>query len=272
MALSAFRFGHLVQDMQYRTLRPKGSGDYLLIYTLDGKGRIDWGRNTLELGKGDLLLYTPGAYQSYRTAPGCERWELAWAHFEPRSHWLPLLKWPEWAAGVAWLQMSDQRAREELESAFQQILAQARQPWSSSLAFALNHLEACLLWADLVARKDRSLQVDSRLRRAMDFLIEDPGAAFSLDAVAAVAGLSPSRFSHLFKAQTGQTPQRFSEEIRLAHARFLLKESRFSIAEIARQCGYGDALYFSRRFQHKTGESPSAFRRYGSMNASGLSE
>lgn len=269
MPLSAFRFGHLVQDPHYHTLRPKGSGDYLMIYTLSGRGEIHYGAKTLEVEKGDLLLYAPDAYQSYGTASGSRRWELAWAHFEARAHWLPLLKWPQWAEGIGRLRMSDPTAKEAFESAFQKILARARQPWSSSLAFALNHLEACLLWADLVARGDRLLQVDPRLRRTIDFLVENPGQALSLDAMAAVAGLSPSRFSHLFKLQTGQTPQHFSEEIRMTHARFLLKESRLSVAEIAHQCGYEDALYFSRRFQRIVGESPSGFRRYGNRNSSG---
>ena len=260
LRLPSFRFGQFIQGPDYKTVRKNGRDDYLFLYTLDGNGWIELGSDLLETRKGDLLLYLPHTPQAYGTARNSGTWELVWAHFRPRAHWLPLLEWPEWRPGIPRLAMPDGDVRKNMEAAFHQMVASARQPWSNSLAFALNHLEAGLLWADLVAREDHSIKMDPRIRRTVEFLVENPATPFSLDALAAMAGLSSGRFGHLFKQQTGQSPRQFSEAIRMERARFLLKESNLSIAEIANQCGYEDPLYFSRRFQNRTERSPRDFR------------
>ena len=51
------------------------------------------------------------------------------------------------------------------------------------------------------------------------------------------------------------------QERRLYEARRLLSETRAPIKQIAETLGFASAAYFARAFQHKTGKTPSAFRR-----------
>jgi len=259
----AIRFGYFRQDLRYRTTRPSGSGDYLLVYTLKGGGRIGAAGARRDLREGEAVLYAPGSFQSYGTSSAVGFWELAWAHFAPRPHWAPLLQWPQWREGIGIVSLGSDDARKGLQTALLQAVSLSRRPWGSSLAFALNRLEEALLWADLAAREDRSLTADRRIRQAVDYLSRNLDKPFSLADVASAAGLSPSRFSHLFKAQTGRAPQRYSEDLRMAQAVFLLRESDLAVAEVAAQCGYEDPLYFSRRFRRRVGRAPKAFRAEG---------
>jgi transcriptional regulator GlxA family with amidase domain len=48
---------------------------------------------------------------------------------------------------------------------------------------------------------------------------------------------------------------------RLDRAATLLARSNYSVAEIARMCGFGDAFHFSRRFKAAYGQSPLQMRR-----------
>lgn len=260
LPLRTFRFGSFQQSENYHILRPSGSGDHLMIYTIAGRGRIDDGRASRELKPGDALLYRPGAYQSYGTAPSSGTWRLAWAHFEPRPHWAALIQWPRWKPDISVLNLPAGEVREQFTKATTDMVACYSLPSESAVDFSLNRLEEALLWANLTARNDPSLKLDPRIRGAMDYFAQNLSESFSLTSAARSSGMSPSHFSHLFRQQTGKTPQRFSEELRLAHAGFLLQHSSLAVAEIAGQCGYDDPLYFSRRFRLRNGLSPAHFR------------
>ena len=65
----------------------------------------------------------------------------------------------------------------------------------------------------------------------------------------------------LFLRRYGRTPRVLLEETRMNYAQSLLDTYRgaLSVAEKARQCGYRDALYFSRRFKKYAGLSPEQY-------------
>ncbi|MBC8010945.1 MAG: AraC family ligand binding domain-containing protein, partial [Burkholderiales bacterium] len=89
----------------YTNWRPRGSGDWLLIVTRAGAGRVRLKDRELRLDAGDAVLYAPGAVQDYATDAETGRWHLRWAHFRPRPHWLAWLMWPEIAPKVGWLRL-----------------------------------------------------------------------------------------------------------------------------------------------------------------------
>ena len=82
----------------------------------------------------------------------------------------------------------------------------------------------------------------------------------TVDRIARKCGLSLSRFAHLFRDETGRTPQQFIEARRMELARNLLRYSNLSVAEVASACGYEDPFYFSSRFRGTLGKSPRAYR------------
>jgi AraC family transcriptional regulator, arabinose operon regulatory protein len=62
----------------------------------------------------------------------------------------------------------------------------------------------------------------------------------NVGAAAEVAGLSLSRFSHLFSRTIGMPPQPWNELQRLNRARQLLELTNLSIKEIAVEVGFDD--------------------------------
>ena len=71
-----------------------------------------------------------------------------------------------------------------------------------------------------------------------------------------------SLFLH-FKKECGRSPIEILTEVRIAHARRLLRETSLSVAEVAFSSGYTDPFYFSRTFARHVGSPPSVFRRGG---------
>jgi AraC family transcriptional regulator, arabinose operon regulatory protein len=249
-----------VRGPDYTNWRPKGSGDWLLILTVDGAGRIQVGAREHRLGRGQAVLFAPGAEQDYATEPAAGRWELAWAHFQPRAHWRAWLAWPQIARGVGVLALEPVELGQAMETALRRASALSRRSLAGAGDLAMNALEEALLWADEARAGSQWARVDARVRRAMDFLGAQVDEAFSMARLARHCGLSESRLAHLFTRETGTSPQRFAEEVKLERARQLLRRTTSTVGEVAAACGYADAFYFARRFAKATGQSPSAWR------------
>ena len=73
--------------------------------------------------------------------------------------------------------------------------------------------------------------------------------------------MSTRNFNRRFKVATGKTPLRYLQELRIANARELLKNSNLSIAEIAERVGYQDIPHFSTLFKNIVQTTPSHYRK-----------
>ncbi|MCU7374185.1 AraC family transcriptional regulator [Paucibacter sp. O1-1] len=96
---------------------------------------------------------------------------------------------------------------------------------------------------------------DPRLARALVALHEDPGAAWSLAAMAERAGMSRSAFAAHFKAVLAQTPAHYLADWRLTLAQSRLRQGR-PVKQIADELGYASASALSRLFSQRLGRSP----------------
>lgn len=83
---------------------------------------------------------------------------------------------------------------------------------------------------------------------------------FSVDALADEMGMSRVQLHRKFKALTGQTPGKFIRKYRLDIAHDLLEKKTATVAEIAFDCGFSSAAYFSKCFSDEFGETPSSVR------------
>ncbi|MFD6972352.1 GlxA family transcriptional regulator [Streptomyces sp. NPDC059949] len=99
------------------------------------------------------------------------------------------------------------------------------------------------------------------LRDVQQWITEHPGADLGVEALAARARLSPRHFARAFQAETGVTPGRYVERVRVEHARRLLEEGGEGVAEISRACGYGTPEALRRAFLKTLGQSPTEYRR-----------
>ncbi|MGW7454948.1 GlxA family transcriptional regulator [Streptomyces sp. NPDC054787] len=99
------------------------------------------------------------------------------------------------------------------------------------------------------------------LREVQQWIAEHPGSDLSVEALAARARLSTRHFARAFQAETGVTPGRYVERVRVEHARRLLEESGEGIAQISRACGYGTPEALRRAFLKTLGQPPAEYRR-----------
>lgn len=83
----------------------------------------------------------------------------------------------------------------------------------------------------------------------------------SVEELAEVAALSPRQFSRAFRAETGQSPAKAVEQLRLEAARLLLEDTRHSLESVAQQTGFADLRRMREAFMRQYGQPPQALRR-----------
>lgn len=103
-------------------------------------------------------------------------------------------------------------------------------------------------------------EIFKRLLYATDLIYAHYDEDLSLDDLAAVSCLSKFHFLRLFKVAFNKTPYQFTNDIRTAKAKELLKKSSENVVSIAKSVGFKDASSFSRMFYNQVGVYPSQYR------------
>ncbi|QKZ17226.1 GlxA family transcriptional regulator [Streptomyces chartreusis] len=99
------------------------------------------------------------------------------------------------------------------------------------------------------------------LRDVQRWITEHPDADLTVESLATRASLSPRHFARAFQTETGMTPGRYVDRVRLEHARRLLEDTSDGVEEISRASGYGTPEAMRRAFVRALGAAPAEYRR-----------
>lgn len=100
-----------------------------------------------------------------------------------------------------------------------------------------------------------------RIQTALAYARENLHNPLSVPQLAEAAHLSPRQFSRAFRAETGQSPAKAIENLRVEAARTLMEQSRHSIDVVAQQTGFSDRDQMRRAFLRAFGQPPQTLRR-----------
>ncbi len=252
---------HMREGRNTPVYRPDGMVGWILNFTPAGRGLINSGEDQFAVVRGDWLLFPPDVIHDYFADLDYGYWIHLWVYFTPRSHWLEYLDWEEESLGVLHLRQPKSKRRTQLQRRFEELINFVHSHRVHRIDLAMNALEEILLWLDNYNPRQGRKPMDERIRAIVDQLCSDYAKPFDLDALAAECGLSPSRFSHLFKSQVGSAPGQFLKQQRLQRAQELLLMTPMPITDVAATVGYDNPFYFTRIFHDHLGVSPREFRR-----------
>jgi AraC-like DNA-binding protein len=103
--------------------------------------------------------------------------------------------------------------------------------------------------------------LDKRLVKIIQYIQENLGKDLSNEIIAEQIFVSKDYVGQFFKTLTGNNLQDYIENRRLEAAHFLLRTSSDNIQEIARNVGFKDPAYFSRRFKMRFTENAKEIRK-----------
>lgn len=102
--------------------------------------------------------------------------------------------------------------------------------------------------------------MDQRVQIVRSAIEKDCRRAWTITSLAKLVNLSPSRLRHLFKSETGITPNQFIKEVRLREAERLLRTTFLRVKEIMNRVGFLDESHFGHEFKKTYCVSPSKYR------------
>ena len=121
------------------------------------------------------------------------------------------------------------------------------------------------LTKSLVASPFLTALREPRLAGAVMAILEQPGAAYSVEGLATLVGMSRTSFSERFSEVFEQSPMNFVQKVRLRVAARLLASTDLPVRVIARTVGYASRSSFSQAFEATYGAAPATFRKFGGM-------
>lgn len=98
-----------------------------------------------------------------------------------------------------------------------------------------------------------------RIRRVLAFMKENLREPLSIQQLADQVNWSQRHFSRTFQAETGLSPAKAIEKLRVEAAKAMIESGHSSITRIADQTGFGDDERMRRAFLRVLGESPQKF-------------
>ena len=107
-----------------------------------------------------------------------------------------------------------------------------------------------------------SLQASDRkqIQEIRSWILDHLDEDLPVEKLAARAGMSPRNFARAFSRDTGTTPARFVERLRVEAARRRLEESRDKLEKIANDCGFGSTATLRRSFLRALHVPPADYR------------
>jgi transcriptional regulator GlxA family with amidase domain len=100
-----------------------------------------------------------------------------------------------------------------------------------------------------------------RIQQALEHARRNLAGPLSVEELAEAAHLSPRQFSRVFTAETGQSPAKAVEGLRLEAARLMVEQGRHPLDVVARETGFRDRRHLREAFLRGFGTPPQAVRR-----------
>ena len=101
-----------------------------------------------------------------------------------------------------------------------------------------------------------------RIQNALIYARQNLRTSLSVEQLAAAVHLSPRQFSRTFRAETGRSPAKAIENLRLEAARLMMEEGRHPIEVVARETGFASRERMRRAFLRAYGQPPQAMKRH----------
>jgi AraC family transcriptional regulator of arabinose operon len=195
-------------------------------------------------------------------------WDCLWVHFNPRPAWLDALKLPRAGKGIGCFHVAQAKQRKLIELALRRCVDYANFASAGDMyggfgqELALAALEEAIF---LVAREltlsGGSAALSEPVRKVVELLDRHLAQEHSLTVLAREARLSPSRLTHRFKEETGESVIGYLMKLRLRRAAQMLQLPERSVKEVAFSVGFRSPFYFSRQFRNHFNTSPQEFQR-----------
>lgn len=274
---------HLQEVGSLAAIRPHTSKreklqSYLCFMVEDGEGELVYEGKKYDLRSGDVVFIDCRKAYSHSTGnssiddrssvgnahstekDGGKLWSLRWCHFYGPSMPAIYAKYCE-RGGLPVIRGADVNQYVNLLTDIYTIASSSDYIRDMRINGRLNDLLTLLMESSWHQGNTSNAPKKMDISLVKSFLDEHYKEKLSLESVAGHFFIDKHYLARLFKEQYGVTLVTYLQQMRITHAKRMLRFTDKSIEEIGLECGIGELNYFSRVFKKLEGVSPSEFRR-----------
>lgn len=248
--------GHFKTDDRYFTER-QNMHSFLIIYTLSGTGSLSYEGKLHLLKPGDCFFINCMNHHYYKTAPG-QNWEFLWLHFNGNS---AMGYYEEFVRNGFQIVSSD--TADSCKTILENILSINKQKnISTDILISqqiTNLLTKLLLYT--ITKQNEQLQMPEYIFTVLYEMDQNFQQPLPLTYLAELANISKFHLAKEFKRYMGTPINEYLINIRLSHAKELLKYTQLPVSEVAYESGFNQPSHFIQIFKAREGLTPLAYRK-----------
>lgn len=250
----------VLQAQKTHTSKRENLTSYLFFIVISGSGSLEYQGNSYELHQGDCIFIDCQKPYSHCTSE--DLWQLRWVHFYGPNMKQIYEKYAERGGSPCF-------HPDNLED-YVHLLQEIYQIASSD-----DYVKDMMIYEKLISlltllmkeswHPDNSLRntpsaKKQNLQDIKEYLDQNFQRKISLDELSKTFYINKFYLTRVFKEQFGMSVTGYLLQIRITHAKQLLRFTDMAIEMIALECGMNDPNYFSRMFKRVEGLTPTEFR------------
>lgn len=247
-------FGWAFSGPEYFTRR-KDASSYLIQYTYEGEGIMEFMGNTYRTRKGEGVFIDcrlPHYYRSNGTD---------WQHLDLHINGPMILP-----VYQEYIRSGSALFKEPLSGILQSYLEQIASIHALAVPFriyqesnVLYSIAVHLLTLHATTAGDAG-GITSNIQYLIHYMEKHYMEDLSLDFLSRFSGISKYYLTREFRKYTGFPPNEYLIRLRISNAQFLLSRTNESIQQIGEMVGIGNPQHFAKLFRRITGVSPREYR------------
>lgn len=249
--------GYFPKALYHYRERRNGCDDYILLYSLGGKGHIEIEKAKFELRPNQFIIIPPHRFHRYQ-ADLHDPWTLYWVHFSSNK----LTELNNEFKVAQFYAPTDMHYNEKIPDIWVEMYSSLASGYSvGSIGYANFCLYRFLSFFLFPNNNYKISEKETPIDKSIEYMKANINKRLSTDEIARLFQYSSSHFTAIFKKKTGLSPIDYFINMKIHYACQMLSQSDLKIKEIADKVGYDDPYYFSRLFKQIMSKSPKEYRK-----------
>ena len=253
---------HLQEIGTLEALQPHSSSrenlqSYLFFTVLSGEGTLRYEGKEYELRAGECVFID--CRKPYRHSTDEKLWLLRWCHFYGPALSLIYEKYVE-RGGKPVFRPSDAGSFLSVLDALYELASGSDYIRDMRINEELNRLCTLVMAESWHPESVRPAAKKTSVAEVKDYLDHHYEERVTLDDLSQIFFINKYYLTRVFKEQFGLSISSYLQNVRITHAKQLLRFTDKSVEEIGLECGLGALHYFSRTFKAVEGVAPSVYR------------
>jgi AraC family transcriptional regulator of arabinose operon len=249
--------GHYPNAANHGRERKTGSSEFILIYCVEGCGKIYLNGTTHDLIPNTYYIipkYTPHSYNSDANNP----WSIYWVHFTGDISDKIYERYLQDGVPIIQQIPYDENRIKLFEQIYSILEHSFNEKEMEVMNFNLLHFISSLIY---YKEANPAIYNTDTISNSILFMKKNIHKTLTIDELSKQQNLSVSHYSRSFKNKTGSSPINYFNQLKIQKSCQYLYFSDRNIKEICTELGFEDQFYFSRLFRLITGVSPSKYKK-----------